>query len=191
MFTQSHHNPNIQRSRGWCFTLNNWDGTSLGILQTRFEAGNPVYVCWGKETGESGTPHLQGYARFRDAIGLSGVRKLLEPLIGSRAKAQSPKQSRIVKKTGTLQSLGIELHQERGRTSRPSSPVCEREPERLSSANLTLWNLLNSIEPPKSFGEEWEFPDKRKLQSIGITDPLVLEKADRLSKRMREPTGKI
>jgi len=123
--------------------------------------------------------------------GYPGSASSWKPLIGSRAKAQSPKQSRIVKKTGTLQSLGIELHQERGRTSRPSSPVCEKEPERLSSANLTLWNLLNSIEPPKSFGEEWEFPDKRKLQSIGITDPLVLEKADRLSKRMREPTGKI
>jgi len=166
MFTQSHHNPNIQRSRGWCFTLNNWDGTSLGILQTRFEAGNPVYVCWGKETGESGTPHLQGYARFRDAIGLSGVRKLLETAHWEPRKGTEPKQSRIVKKTGTLQSLGIELHQERGRTSRPSSPVCEKEPERLSSANLTLWNLLNSIEPPKSFGRTGSSPTRENYSPL-------------------------
>jgi len=126
MFTQSHHNPNIQRSRGWCFTLNNWDGTSLGILQTRFEAGNPVYVCWGKETGESGTPHLQGYARFRDAIGLSGVRKLLETAHWEPRKGTEPQAIAYCEKDGDFTELGIELHQERGRTSRPSSPVCER-----------------------------------------------------------------
>jgi len=106
MFTQSHHNPNIQRSRGWCFTLNNWDGTSLGILQTRFETGNPVYVCWGKETGQSGTPHLQGYARFRDAIGLSGVRKLLETAHWEPRKGTEPQAIAYCEKDGDFTELG-------------------------------------------------------------------------------------
>jgi len=96
----------IQRSRGWCFTLNNWDGTSLGILQTRFEAGNPVYVCWGKETGESGTPHLQGYARFRDAIGLSGVRKLLETAHWEPRKGTEPQAIAYCEKDGDFTELG-------------------------------------------------------------------------------------
>lgn len=90
--TESQHNSTIQRSRGWCFTLNNFEDEHIERIRVRYEAGNPVYICYGKETGESGTPHLQGYARFRDAIGLSGVRKLLdtahwEPRKGTEAQA--------------------------------------------------------------------------------------------------------
>jgi len=191
MFTQSHHNPNIQRSRGWCFTLNNWDGTSVGILQTRFEAGNPVYVCWGKETGESGTPHLQGYARFRDAIGLSGVRKLLENR--SLGAAQSTEPQAIAycgKRRGLYRAWDRAAPGKR--TDVTSFLACVREGA--GALELSESHPLEFVKfhrAAKSFGEDWEFPDKRKLQSIGITDPLVLEKADRLSKRMKEPTGKI
>jgi len=109
--------------------LNNWDGTSLGILQTRFEAGNPVYVCWGKETGESGTPHLQGYARFRMLSGYPGSASSWKPLIGSRAKAQSPKQSRIVKKDGDFTELGDRAAPGK-RTDVTSFLACVREGSR-------------------------------------------------------------
>jgi len=51
----------MSRARAWCFTLNNYtedDATNiLGMVSEFFR-----YICFGREVGESGTPHLQGYA---------------------------------------------------------------------------------------------------------------------------------
>lgn len=48
------------RSRGWCFTLNNY-------TEDEFNAIKQIcckYLVVGKETGEAGTPHLQGFVYF-------------------------------------------------------------------------------------------------------------------------------
>lgn len=52
------------KAYAWCYTVNNY--TDDDIL--RFEAIENVarHVC-AKEVGESGTPHLQGYIRFKNA----------------------------------------------------------------------------------------------------------------------------
>lgn len=51
------------RSRQVCFTLNNYTDTEVEELKScyplKFE-----YLCFGKEVSETGTPHLQGYARI-------------------------------------------------------------------------------------------------------------------------------
>jgi len=60
------------RSRHWCFTLNNYTPDEVNIL-TSLEC---KYV-FQEETGEKGTPHLQGYINFPNAKTLGGVRKIL------------------------------------------------------------------------------------------------------------------
>jgi len=46
------------RSRGWCFTLNNYTDAEINILKNI----NSVYIIFGKELAPTtGTPHLQGY----------------------------------------------------------------------------------------------------------------------------------
>lgn len=50
------------RSRDWCFTLNN---PSLGDVDKLHEV-DFRYLVYGKERGESGTPHLQGYIYFNN-----------------------------------------------------------------------------------------------------------------------------
>lgn len=50
-----------QRSRGWCFTLNNFTVQDIELIDSA-----PVqYVIYGKEVGDSGTPHLQGYVHYK------------------------------------------------------------------------------------------------------------------------------
>ena len=62
-----------QQSRSWCFTINNWtekDETAIAMAGAR-------YTVYGKEVGESGTPHLQGYVYFANKKSMKGVSKLL------------------------------------------------------------------------------------------------------------------
>lgn len=77
----------MDRSRTWMFTLNNPEDTQAPkVLNAR-------YCCWQLETGESGTPHLQGYVEFLTAMRLNALRKLLpchwETRRGSQAQALS------------------------------------------------------------------------------------------------------
>lgn len=71
-------------SKSWCFTLNNYEDGDEKEIQA-WEASHIVY---GREEGESGTPHLQGYVTFRKSYRLSGVKKLLPRAHWEVAKAK-------------------------------------------------------------------------------------------------------
>lgn len=61
----------MARSINWCFTVNNWtedDEDAIRGLAAR-------YVVYGKEVGESGTPHLQGYMCFKSQRTLQSLKK--------------------------------------------------------------------------------------------------------------------
>lgn len=49
-------------SKNWVFTINNYTDGDM----ERLNAIECEYVIYGKETGESGTPHLQGYIEMND-----------------------------------------------------------------------------------------------------------------------------
>lgn len=67
----------------WCFTLNNYsEDDEVRIKGLMLEPKNKVvYVVYGKERGESGTPHLQGFIAF----GVRKQRKLVCKLLGGHA----------------------------------------------------------------------------------------------------------
>jgi hypothetical protein len=52
-------------SNRWCFTLNNWTEEEYVQIVQSFSQGGHNYVI-GKEVGENGTPHLQGYVEVKD-----------------------------------------------------------------------------------------------------------------------------
>lgn len=82
----------MERVRNWCFTINNWSEEDVDIL-TKLEDDKIIqWVIFGKEVGDNGTPHLQGYVEFNKAFTLGGLKKLhktahWEPRKGTREQA--------------------------------------------------------------------------------------------------------
>lgn len=78
--------PTVQGKR-WCFTLNNPTNVEKGTIADFFrngtlpENGQVVYAVVGREVGESGTPHLQGFIIFSTNQRLTPLRGYL----GNRA----------------------------------------------------------------------------------------------------------
>lgn len=63
----------MKGSRDYCFTWNNYTDEDEKQLQDL----GCNYIIYGKEVGESGTPHLQGFVRFEHQKTLSAVKKVL------------------------------------------------------------------------------------------------------------------
>ena len=96
-------------AKNWCFTLNNFDEDDL----ERFDdLGSNVgsiikYICIGREVGENGTSHLQGFIQFTKKIRLSqvkgyiGVRAHCEVMRGTATQADM-----YCKKDGDFQTWG-------------------------------------------------------------------------------------
>jgi len=59
------------RARNFCVTLNNYTEEEENI----FNELKCKYIIIGKEVGENGTPHLQGYIEFKDPLTLSALKK--------------------------------------------------------------------------------------------------------------------
>lgn len=78
-----------ERSRDWCFTVNNYSDEDISMLVDM--SSNVMYMVYGKEVAETGTHHLQGYVYFTDAKTFSKMKKIL------------PKGSHIEKTKGTPQ----------------------------------------------------------------------------------------
>lgn len=55
------------KSRKWCFTINNYTDEMLTQLHNTFKDKKWTYII-GKEIGEKGTKHLQGYLEAKNAI---------------------------------------------------------------------------------------------------------------------------
>lgn len=81
------------RSKYWCFTLNNYsDELYESILQLYpLEAD---YLIVGKEVGESGTPHLQGYLELSTRRRLGAMRKLVDRRVHWEVRRGSAEQAR-------------------------------------------------------------------------------------------------
>lgn len=48
-------------AKNWCFTLNNYSDDDIDRINSLVDNGEVTYIIYGKEIGDSGTPHLQGF----------------------------------------------------------------------------------------------------------------------------------
>lgn len=60
------------RSRGWCFTMNNYNDDDIKI----FSELKDCKFTFQEEVGEQGTPHLQGLLVFKNAKTFQKVKKI-------------------------------------------------------------------------------------------------------------------
>lgn len=67
----------MSRAKNWCFTLNNPTEDEEQKLADLSEDADVVYLVYGREQGESGTPHLQGYVSFGREKRLRQVKELV------------------------------------------------------------------------------------------------------------------
>lgn len=79
------------RFRNICFTLNNYSKDEETTIQS-FASTRCRYLVYGRETGDSGTPHLQGYAEFQNQISFKALKKMfprmhIENRMGSAVQA--------------------------------------------------------------------------------------------------------
>lgn len=62
------------QAKNWCFTLNNYTDADVDRLTSLFDGGVVTYMLFGREVGESGTPHLQGFCTFKEKTRFRHVR---------------------------------------------------------------------------------------------------------------------
>lgn len=77
----------VKKGRSFTFTLNNWTEDEFEVISEL----DCKYLVVGKETGEGGTPHLQGYISFANPRSFNAVKALL----GGRAHVE------VARGTGT------------------------------------------------------------------------------------------
>lgn len=92
------------RSKHWCFTHNNYTQETIDRLSSLTNT-TVTYLIFGKEIGETGTPHLQGFVSFPSRKRLAQVIQVLGQCHCSMARLIS-KSIEYCKKDGDFYEIG-------------------------------------------------------------------------------------
>lgn len=96
------------RVRSYCFTLNNWTPEEFEEIQKELRVYD--YFVIGKEVGESGTPHLQGFVFCEKKISWATLKRLMPRAAIFESKARGKKMSNAwnyCKKDGDFVEYGV------------------------------------------------------------------------------------
>lgn len=102
--------PNAGHDRGsrWCFTLNNYTADDINRLLELESSGKVSYLVCGKEVGQEGTRHLQGFCITKRSFRLNGIKALLgsNGVHCERAQGTNQQASEYCKKEGDFFEFG-------------------------------------------------------------------------------------
>lgn len=95
----------MSRHRNFCFTLNNYEETDLENVQN---LGDNLcsYLIYGKEKGDSGTPHLQGYFRLKNPKTFNATRSIVPRWHLEIAKGNADSNITYCQKEGNFVEIG-------------------------------------------------------------------------------------
>lgn len=93
---------NRQQKVAWVFTLNNYTGDD----EQKLQSWDVRYLIYGRETGENGTPHLQGYVQVAGGIRLSALKKVLPRAHWEPAKGSADSNKTYCSKQGDVFEKG-------------------------------------------------------------------------------------
>lgn len=109
--------------RNWCFTLNNYSFTEAATVlaltgvqdvntaETAHANSAVVYVCYGQEVGENGTPHLQGYIEMCRPFRLAGMKKIIPRAHFEQRRGTQAQAIEYCKKDGQFFEAGMKKDQ--------------------------------------------------------------------------------
>jgi len=150
------------RSRAWCFTLNNYTPAHENTLKQRAECFNSAYryIIYGREVAASGTPHLQGYVEFTSGRTLDSAKTILgaptahlEPRRGSSTQAADycRKEDPTPYEYGEISAPGKRSDIETIREMVKSGATLEAIAESCTSCQsfVVAEKLLSRFEPPR------------------------------------------
>lgn len=134
--------PRNSQSRHWVFTLNNYNDEDEATIQA---LAGVDYLVYGRETGEAGTPHLQGFIsftnrkRFLQVRNLLGGRAHVERMLGTANQAAT-----YCKKDGDFFEVG-------------TPPTTEPGPqwERVRDWALAYYQEHQTVPPERDVAREW------------------------------------
>ena len=89
------------QGKHWCFTLNNPGAEPVPEWPVDVQ-----YYVIGKETGESGTPHWQGYVCFAKPLRLTALKKLMPRAHWEQMKGTPQQAADYCKKDGDYEEDG-------------------------------------------------------------------------------------
>lgn len=95
-----------KRAKNWCFTLNNYVMEDQEFLISLFP-DTFVALCFGREVGEQGTPHLQGTFVLKNAKTLSAIKKMLDHRFHLEQTIDIASAVKYCKKDGDFVELGV------------------------------------------------------------------------------------
>lgn len=94
------------KARRWCFTLNNYTEDEYATLLTIFGAKNWKYII-GREKGELGTPHLQGYIET-NTVRFSTLKNINNRIHWEQAKGTKEENYKYCSKDNNYIQKGLE-----------------------------------------------------------------------------------
>lgn len=111
--TQRTQRNNIQ-SRRFCFTCNNYDERKLELFRNLGQKAGTTYLIVGKEVGDGGTPHLQGFVIFAASKRFNALIRDFPGTHWEAARGTSDQASTYCRKDGDFEEFGT-LPQSQGR----------------------------------------------------------------------------
>lgn len=98
--------PRDSQCKCWCFTLNNYSEDEFSAFRDVCER-ECSYAVIGKEVGENGTPHLQGYFRCKSKYRLSQIKdKFSRRAHFAVARGDAKSNREYCSKSGDVWSIG-------------------------------------------------------------------------------------
>lgn len=74
----AHNFKMTDKFRHWSFTVNNYTDDDIAKVRSLGQRSGTKYLLYGKEVGESGTPHLQGHVSFSSQRHAASLHKLFQ-----------------------------------------------------------------------------------------------------------------
>lgn len=143
------------RSRAWLFTFNNYADHVPHVTLVR-SAEHVKFFVIGREVGESGTPHLQGYIYFATLKSLTQCRALLPLAHWTIARGTAQENYAYCTKDGNFDEGGVMPATQTEKGAKGAARIAELwtlaragQFEQLPPQNIKTWEYIHLKYQPK------------------------------------------